>query len=87
MISEYLQQWTTIQTMCAAAFPSTDVWVTYLGMGGDQDEIDTAAYLAGLIVLPVLDRDLIAHAINQMIADRDVPIDGARYSTDVMRDT
>jgi hypothetical protein len=84
VISEYLQQWTTIQTIRMAGFSINDVWITYRGIGGDRDEIDVAGYLTGIVVLPVLDRDLTAHAVNRMIADRDVPIDGAHYSTDLV---
>ncbi|WP_104181720.1 GAF domain-containing protein [Arthrobacter sp. B0490] len=84
MINKYLQQWTTIQTVRAARFSIADVWLSYLSVGGDQDEIEIAGYLAGVTVLSTLDRDLLAHAINQIIADRDVPVDGAHYSTDLV---
>ncbi|MHA7209968.1 GAF domain-containing protein [Arthrobacter sp. MDT1-65] len=84
MISRYLQQWTTIQTVRVAGFSIGDVWSSYLNVGGEQDEIEIAGYLAGITVLPTVDRDRIAHAINQMIADRDVPVDGAHYSTDLV---
>ena len=82
MISEYLQQWTTIQTARTAGLSSTDIWATYLGSGGNRDEMDVTGYLTGITVLPVLDRDLIAHAINELITARDLPVDGAHYSTD-----
>lgn len=84
MISEYVQQWTAIETVSAAGLSGADVWVAYLSNGGYHDEVEVAGYLAGMTVLPALERDLVAHAINQLITARDLPLDGAHYSTDLV---
>jgi GAF domain-containing protein len=82
VISEYLQQWTAIQAMHAGKFSTLEVWVEYLGLSGHHDEVDVTAYLSGMLMLPVLERDLMAQAINGMIEEQGTLIEGAHYSAD-----
>ncbi|MHA7145378.1 BLUF domain-containing protein [Arthrobacter sp. TmT3-37] len=59
----------TLKVMRRFGIPVSDLWTYYLGVGGDVDEFEVDAYLHGLIRLPALDRDLIAHSVNEMIDD------------------
>lgn len=43
-----------------------EVWISYLGLGGNVDEYEFRAYLYGLIRLPDLDRDLISVAVDEL---------------------
>ncbi len=43
-----------------------EVWICYLGMGGDVAEYEVTAYLYGLIHLPDLDQDLIFLAVDEL---------------------
>lgn len=45
------------------------LWVHYLSIGGSEMENEVAAYLDGLGVLPVDERDLISLALNELIMD------------------
>lgn len=82
MIDPYLQQWSAIQAVRAARLPVEDVVLSYLALSGSADGLDVEAYLAGLVVLPGLQRDLIAHAINELLDDIGAPTDGAHYRDD-----
>jgi hypothetical protein len=46
-----------------------EVWIHYLGMGGNIDEYEVNAYLYGLTQLPELDRDMISQAVNELYDD------------------
>ena len=54
-----------------------DLWMRYFALGGDADLMDVDAHLAGLMALPVLQRDILAHAVNErldeLIAQHRVP--------------
>jgi hypothetical protein len=81
VISEYVQQWTAIEAVSAACFSPAEVWESYRDIGGTQDQLEVVGYLAGIVELSALDRDLISHAVNEMILDRDLPVEGAHYSS------
>lgn len=82
VISEYLQQWTAIQALHAGRFSALEVWAEYVGLSGKHDDVDVTAYLSGMLSLPILERDLVAQAINEMIEEQGTLIEGAHYSTD-----
>ncbi|MBG6225297.1 GAF domain-containing protein [Arthrobacter sp. CAN_A2] len=86
MISQDVQQWVAVQTLRTANFDASSVWLTYASLGGKRDVREVISYLEGGGTLPVLDRDLVAHAFNEMIDDCDLPVDGAHYSTDEVAD-
>ena len=46
-----------------------DVWLHYFSIGGDADELEVEAYLNHAIGLPRLQRDMLAHAVNELILD------------------
>lgn len=43
-----------------------EVWISYLGLGGNVDEYEVHSYLYGLIRLPDLQRDLISIAVDEL---------------------
>lgn len=82
MISSCRQQWTAVQALQAGGLDPSDAWVSYVGFGGEADEVDVSGYLSGLIGLPRADRDLLSYAINEMLAEKGLVITGAQYSQD-----
>ncbi|MHA7240527.1 GAF domain-containing protein [Arthrobacter sp. TMS1-12-1] len=86
MISQVVQQWVAVQTLRTTDFDAPSVWATYAGFGGSRDVGEVTAYLEGGQMLPAEDRDLVAHALNGMIEDAGLPVDGAHYSTDAVAD-
>ena len=44
-----------------------ELWLRYFALGGDADLMDVDAHLSGLIDLPGLQRDILAHAVNEHI--------------------
>ncbi|MHA7264714.1 GAF domain-containing protein [Arthrobacter sp. TMN-37] len=81
MLGGVVQQWTAAQAVCGAGLDAAEVWQYYRGVGGALDEVEVNGYLAGLLMIPVVQRDLVADAINELIESRDLPVDGAHYST------
>jgi hypothetical protein len=71
--------WVAIRT---ADFNLQEVWVRYFGLAGSVDEYELDAYLYGLIVLPPLECDLIAEAVNELI-DEIPPLPRAPYGADL----
>jgi hypothetical protein len=66
----------------AADLDLQDVWVRYFGLAGSADEYEMDAYLHGLIFLPLLECDLIAEAVNELI-DEIPPLPRAPYGADL----
>ncbi|BBE22705.1 hypothetical protein MN0502_15880 [Arthrobacter sp. MN05-02] len=64
-----------------AQIEASELWLHYFGLGGDAGEYEVEAYLHGSFTLPPLQRDLLAHAANELI-DRLPPPPRAPYSTD-----
>ncbi len=69
-----------------AQITAGELWLHYFGLGGDAGEYEVEAYLHGSFTLPPLQRDLLAHAANELI-DRIPPPPRAPYSTDTSGDT
>jgi hypothetical protein len=60
------------QRMLAAAMKSAQInvgelWLKFFSLGGEVGEYEVEAYLQGLLSLPVLQRDLLAMAANELI--------------------
>ncbi|WP_028266303.1 hypothetical protein [Arthrobacter sp. MA-N2] len=60
------------QRMLAAAMKSAhitvgELWLKYFSLGGEVGEYEVEGYLQGLLSLPVLQRDLLAMAVNELI--------------------
>ncbi|MHA7208060.1 hypothetical protein [Arthrobacter sp. MDT1-65] len=62
-----------------------ELWLHYFGLAGDAGEYEVEAYLHGSFTLPPLQRDLLAHAANELI-DRLPAPPRAPYSTDLVDD-
>jgi hypothetical protein len=80
MLDEYVQQWSAIQAVRAAALYLEDVLTTYFDLAGEADELEVQGYLSGLVMLPAPERDLLAQAINELLDSTGSTVDGAHYS-------
>jgi hypothetical protein len=53
------------------------LWTRYFALGGDVDLVEVDAFLAGVMQLPQLQRDMLAHAVNErldeLLGQRRVP--------------
>lgn len=58
-----------------------DLWLHYFSIGGTVGEYEVEAYLQGLLSLPVLQRDLLAMAANELI--KALPRPHAPYSDEI----
>lgn len=59
-----------------------ELWLYYFSLGGTAGEYEVDAYLNASYSLPSLQRDILAHAVNEMI-DMLPPAPRAPYSTDM----
>jgi hypothetical protein len=71
-------------TMSAAGIDRQKLWLHYFSIGGDLSEFEVDAYLHHSLVLPSLQRDLLAHAANELLAERLPP--SAAYASDLHDD-
>lgn len=60
------------QRMLTAAMKSArigvgELWLKYFSLGGEVGEYEVEAYLQGLLSLPILQRDLLAMAANELM--------------------
>ncbi|MCU1634451.1 MAG: hypothetical protein JWM61_3103 [Micrococcaceae bacterium] len=76
------QRQMTCLAIRAADLDVQSIWVRYFGVTGSVDEYELDAYLNGLIVLPPLECDLIAVAVNELI-DEIPPLPRAPFGVDV----
>ena len=51
----------------AARLGVEELWLRYFALGGEVGKVEIEAYLNGLLPLPALQHDLIAHAINERL--------------------
>jgi GAF domain-containing protein len=77
----HLQQWLTLGAAEDGGLRIGDLWMAYLDMGGTCDVADVEAYLHGLLLLPQLQRDILAHAVNELLDELGAPFRPAPYST------
>lgn len=62
------RQWRlTRQAIDEAGLTTGQVWLRYFSLTGNAGEYEVDAYLSGLLVLPTVQRDLVAHAVNELI--------------------
>lgn len=66
--------------VAAAGLSVEKVWLHYFSLGGEAGKVEIDAYLYGLMPLPALQHDILAHAINEHLGVLDRPL--APYSTD-----
>ncbi len=74
-----------LRAIRSAQIDPGELWLHYFGLAGDAGEYEVEAYLHGSFTLPPLQRDLLAHAANELI-DRLPPPPRAPYSTDLAGD-
>jgi hypothetical protein len=55
--------------LAASGLTRGELWLKYFSIGGSVGEYEAEAYLAGLLPLPAVQRDLLAHAANELIDD------------------
>ncbi|MDT7803481.1 MAG: hypothetical protein QOI78_6914 [Actinomycetota bacterium] len=49
------------------------LWTRYFALGGSQNMLELDAYLHGLALLPRIDRDMLAHAVNERLDELSGP--------------
>ena len=59
----------TFEVMRRLGLSSEEVWMHYHSMGGCLEAFEVGACLHGLVRLPAVDRDMIAHAVNELYDD------------------
>lgn len=75
------QHWFTVGAASRPGVDLDDVWMNYMSMGGSCADIEVSAYLHGLLLLDPIQRDLVAHAVNEQLDDIASSDDRAPYST------
>ena len=70
------------QALDQAGFGVPELWMKYFSIGGVAGEYEVDAYLSGSFSLPPLQRDILAHAANELI-DELPPRLRAPYSDDI----
>ncbi|MUK03204.1 hypothetical protein GM708_15595 [Vibrio cholerae] len=74
------QRLRTLHAMRQIGIDVQQVWIRYFSIGGNVDEFELDAYLHGLIRLTSLDRNMISHAVNELIDE--APRPAAPYDDD-----
>ena len=55
------------EAFSAAELSVEELWLRYFAIGGDAGKVEIEAYLAGLMPLPSLQHNILAHAINERL--------------------
>ena len=63
---EFEQRWGLKTALAAARISEHGLWMRYFSIGGSAGEYEVQAYLRGMLSLPVLERDLLAMAANEL---------------------
>jgi hypothetical protein len=58
------------------------VWMHYFSIGGNAGEVEVEAFLHHALPLPTLERDMLAHAVNELVDHR--PVTRAPYSSELI---
>ena len=64
----------------AVSLTLEQVWMKYFGIGGEAGLIEVQAYIYGALSFPALERDLLAHALNETLNTLGVGGRRASYS-------
>lgn len=70
------------QALPLAGLTVGELWLKYFGIGGSAGQFEIEAYLYAAHALPTLERDLVAHAINERFMDLNMDL-RVPYSTDI----
>lgn len=57
-----------------------ELWLRYFSIGGIAGQFEVEAYIHGAIALPALQRDILAHALNERLDEIRAPDGRAPYS-------
>lgn len=57
-----------------------ELWLRYFSIGGNTGQFEIEAYIHGAMALPALQRDILAHALNERLDEINVPDGRAPYS-------
>lgn len=76
------QQWSAVAAVRELGIQLRDVWLQYVVLGGSSSSSTVTRYLQGDVVLPRVERDILAHAINEVIDDEASLAPRANYSLD-----
>ena len=72
-----------LEVIGRAGIEGKHLWFHYFTLGGSAGEVEVEAYLHHCLDLPALQRDLLAHAVNELI-DRRPPL-RAPYVSELLR--
>lgn len=72
----------TRQALQQAGLGLGQLWLHYFNLGGDVGELEVDAYLHHSLALPGLQRDLLAHAVNELVEELATP--RAPYTSDLL---
>lgn len=57
------------EALTQAKIDTSQLWMRYFSIGGEAGEYEVDAYVNGSLSLPPLQRDILAHAANELIDD------------------
>ena len=60
-----------------------ELWLRYFTLGGHAGQFEVEAYIHGAMALPALQRDILAHALNERLDELYSETQRAPYSVDV----
>ncbi|XAS63461.1 hypothetical protein ACOM2C_08760 [Pseudarthrobacter sp. So.54] len=63
-----------------------ELWLRYFTLGGHAGQFEVEAYIHGAIALPALQRDILAHALNERLDELHSGAPRAPYSVDSPRE-
>ena len=72
-----------LEVIGRAGIEGKHLWFHYFPLGGHAGEVEVEAYLHDCLGLPAFQRDLLAHAANELI-DRRPPL-RAPYTSELLR--
>ena len=72
-----------LEVIGRAGLEVKQLWFHYFTLGGSAGEVEVEAYLHDCLGLPAFQRDLLAHAANELI-DRRPPL-RAPYTSELLR--
>lgn len=58
-----------LEALAATGLTLDELWLRYFALGGDAGKVEIEAYLDGMVPLSVLQHDLLAHAVNERLAE------------------
>lgn len=72
--SEQEQRLGTASALERADLTLDELWVRYFSLGGEAGRLEVEAYLYGLMALSAGQRDMLAHAVNERLAELAPPV-------------